>query len=68
MKEKFQNELKNAIKAAQNDEVLNNEELNATEGGSNVSLGDCSETTINSGNCVVGCACTITKPEVPSVQ
>lgn len=68
MKEKIQSELKKAINAAQNDEVLNNEELNATEGGSNVSLGDCSETITNSGNCVVGCACTITKPDVPSEQ
>lgn len=57
--------LRNALKAAKEDEFLNQEELDAIRGGSfiNISKDKCGDT--NSGNCVKGCACTIIDDKEP---
>ena len=52
MAENVKNELRNALKEAAQDELLNAEELSAVEGGSDLNI-VCS----NKGNCVAGCAC-----------
>lgn len=54
MAENVKNELKNALKEAAQDELLNAEELGAVEGGSVV---DVNFPCTNNGNCVAGCAC-----------
>lgn len=54
MAENVKNELKNALKEAAQDELLNAEELGAVEGGSVV---DVNFPCTNKGNCVAGCAC-----------
>ena len=63
MTKEINEELKKALASSLNDEVLNSDELNATEGGHNISLGRCGD---NTGNCVRGCACTIKETEPDS--
>ena len=52
MAENVKNELRNALKEAAQDELLNAEELGAVEGGANLNI-PCT----NKGNCAPGCAC-----------
>ena len=52
MAENVKNELRNALKEAAQDELLNAEELNSVEGGG-TNIIACKE----NNNCVAGCAC-----------
>lgn len=54
MSNQHEEELKRVFELAKEDDVLSLEELNATEGGHNIALGNCGD---NYGNCVKGCSC-----------